>query len=102
MVDDKKIEDKIDKIVDTLHSMDKTLMRNTLSLEEHMEQTRLLKQKQIQDHAVLLIEQKELEKTVATISTHVSNVEFAFKALKWIGVPLLVSAVGLILKAYLG
>lgn len=41
----KTIDDKIDFIVEKIHAIDKTLERNTASLELHMKRSDLLEQK---------------------------------------------------------
>jgi len=40
-----KIEDKVDTIKDSIHSIDKTLQRNTNSLEYHIKRTDILDDK---------------------------------------------------------
>lgn len=75
----KRIEDKIDKITDKVHDIDKTLERNTSSLEEHMKRTELL------------------EKKLEPVETHVSMMNGALKAAGVVGLILgiLVAAVKL-------
>lgn len=50
------LEEKIDKIVDHVHSIDKTMERNTASLEEHMRRTELLEKKlePVESHVVMV------------------------------------------------
>lgn len=42
---DKRIEDKIDKISDDISDVKVTLVRNTISLEEHVKRTNMLEAK---------------------------------------------------------
>lgn len=51
-----KIEEKVDVIVEKLHNIDKTLERNTASLEMHIKRTDLLeaKLKPVEDHVAAL------------------------------------------------
>lgn len=52
----KRIEDKLDTVVEKIHSIDKTLERNTTSLEYHILRTNLLEAdlKPIKSHVTLM------------------------------------------------
>lgn len=51
-----KIESKVDVIVERIHAIDKTLERNTASLELHIKRTDLLEQKlkPVEDHVAAI------------------------------------------------
>lgn len=47
-----KIEEKLEVVVEKIHAIDKTMERNTASLEEHVKRTNLLEEKltPVEDH----------------------------------------------------
>lgn len=51
-----RLHGKLDKLDDRLDSVDKTLVRNTVSLEDHIRRTELLEQalKPVQQHITML------------------------------------------------
>ena len=76
-----KIEKKLDLFNDKLHDIDKTLVRNTDSLEIHIRRTELL------------------ERDVAPIKAHVAKVEVIWRTLCW-GGGLAVVVLGSVLSIY--
>jgi archaellum component FlaC len=82
-----RILEKLDKIDDRLNDIDKTLVKNTESLEQHMMRTSLL-----ETHV------KALEKEVLPIAKHVTKVEFVVSIAKWVGASSLLSAAIILVK----
>lgn len=80
-----KIEIKIEKILEKINSIDRTLIRNTITLEEHIKRT---KQNE------LLIER--IFEDVEPVKKHVHVMEGAFKLLGFTA--LILSVIGGILK----
>jgi hypothetical protein len=60
-----RLENKIDLVIEKIHSIDKTLERNTVSLEEHMRRT------------------NALELKLEPVERHVSGVSVVLKAFGW-------------------
>ena len=66
----KRIEDKLDAVVDKLHEIDKTLVRNTESLEYH-----ILSTQQNEDQI------KALRDEIKPLANHVVVINWAVKAI---------------------
>lgn len=69
----KRIEEKIDAVVDKLHEIDKTLVRNTVSLEDHMRRTAAN-----EENLRLLREE------IKPLSTHVRTINWIAKVVTFI------------------
>jgi hypothetical protein len=56
MDDQKRLEDKVDKIVDKICSIDVTLVKQSIILEEHIKRTNLLEDKiePIEKHVIMV------------------------------------------------
>ena len=86
-----RILDKLDKLDDKVNEIDKTLARNTDSLELHMKRTDLL--------------EKHLEKQderIKPLIQHVDRVNFVFHIGKYIGVGTVVSGIIYVVKTIIG
>lgn len=68
-----KIETKIDKFGEHLSNIDKTLERNTVSLEEHMRRSDAI------EAYVKRIEEEDLK----PVKKHVNNITAAVKGILW-------------------
>jgi uncharacterized membrane protein YukC len=86
-----RILDKLDRIQDKIADIDKTLVKNTESLEEHIRRTNLLETQ--------LTKQDE---KLAPVYTHVDRVNFIVSVFKWVGVSGCVTFIGYMAKLYLG
>ena len=76
-----KISNKVDNLDSRLDEVDKTLIKQEGNLQEHMRRTAIAEQR------IDLIH-KETE----PIKLHVDRVQFVFKAIKWVGLPVLFSS----------
>lgn len=90
---DKQIErilDKLEKIDDKIADIDRTLVKNTESLQEHMRRTNLLEQH-------LNKQDQKLE----PVFKHVDRVGFIVSILKWIGFSGVLGIIGYSIKFYM-
>lgn len=78
---DNRIEDKIDKISDRLNSIDVTLAKNTVSLEEHIKRTNLLEEevKPIKKHVDMIEGALKLIGVLAMIAAIIETIHTVFK-----------------------
>ena len=86
-----KIDDSHKEFNSKLNNIDKTLVKQHEQLKYHIKRTDLLEQRV-----------QEIKDEVVPIHTHVDRVQFFFKVVKWIGLPLILTSMGYLLKAYLG
>lgn len=70
-----RIEDKIDKITDRLNDIDKTLVRNTADLENHMKRTE-------QNETMI----KGLQEDLKPVKSHVALMNNIAKIIVFLGV----------------
>ena len=86
-----KILDKLDKLDDRLNDIDKTLIRNTISLEMHIKRT-----DELEKHVKLLEEQ------VNPVVKHVDRVNFLISIAKWLGAGTVISMCIALFRVYGG
>lgn len=94
-----KILEKMDEKADLNHkditkkisSIDTTLIKQSKDLEYHIKRTDLLDE-----------EVRGVKVVTRQTQDHVTKVEFFFKAVKWVGIPVILTAIGVVIKIYAG
>lgn len=81
---------KLDKIEDRLDSIDKTLIKNTESLEYHIKRTDLL-QEQV----------KTLDTNLKPVEDHVKSVNLIISIVKWVGFPTTLAIIGYLIQGFI-
>lgn len=96
-----KLDSNHKELSDRLQSVDKTLVRQEEQLAYHIKRTDLLEEHVKLKTKELKGELQGVKEDTAPIHTHVDRVKFLFTTIKWIGLPLIIASIGLIIKAYL-
>ena len=86
-----RILDKLDKLDDKVNEIDKTLVRNTDSLEFHILRTNLL-----EEHL------KRQDEKIKPLIQHVDRVNFVLSVGKYIGVGTVISGIIYVVKMIIG
>ena len=78
---------KLEKLDDKLDNVDKTLVRNTESLEYHVLRTDMLQDKL-----------NKIEEETKPVLIHVNNIKFLLSIGKWLGLSGILTLIGYIVK----
>ena len=108
-MDTKDLKDLFEKLdshhrdlTDKINAVDKTLVKQHEQLTYHIKRTDLL-EAEVRDRTMANFNAiKSIKADTKPIHTHVDRVQFFFKMVKWVGLPLIFTGIGLILRAYIG
>lgn len=80
-MENNRLEEKIDKISDKISSIDVTLAKNTVSLEEHIKRTNILEQKlgPVEKHVNMVDGALKLIAVAAMVATIAESIHLIFK-----------------------